>query len=451
MRIFSGDRETGFYCLPVCGSQESALFESSAQAEAAGFKACPDCRPDRVERPVSGELPELVCRAVQLVLHGSLDAHTEPALERELAVSSRHLRRLFARYVGVTPDQLGRSRRVHFARRLIDDTDLPMADIAFAAGFGSVRQFNRELSQVFDAPPSVLRSRHRGDRRSTDGGLEVDLNTAPSYDWDSVLEQLAYWAVPGVESVQARTYRRTITVEGYHGLIEIYPDDSRGTDNPIRGTRLKARIHLPVWHQVVHLIGRANTMTGLEFDDDSGQRTLRETELGGLVNRRPRLRVAGAWDGFEVMVSALLTEHENDDKALRLLVDRYGTRLEGLPAGLTHVFPSPTVLESADLTTLDLPPGIAESIREIAARVRTRQLDLTAGVDHDGLTADLRDIPGVSDGVVEQVALRLGYRDAWPNSHPRINRTIAARPDDPDAQSWRPWRSLATTYLLLDA
>jgi AraC family transcriptional regulator of adaptative response / DNA-3-methyladenine glycosylase II len=451
VQIFSGDTEAGFYCLPVCGGQESVLFRSSAHAEAAGFKACPDCRPDRVERPVSGDLPDLVCRAVQLVLHGSLDAHTEPVLEQELAVSSRHLRRLFARYVGVTPDQLARSRRVHFARRLIDDTELAMADIAFAAGFGSVRQFNRELSQVFDAPPSVLRARRSDDRSSTEGGLEVDLNTATSYDWDSVLEQLAHWAVPGVESVQGRTYRRTITVEGRHGLIEIYPDDSHDAGSPIRGTRLKARIHLPVWHQLVHLIGRANAMTGLEFDDDSGQRTLRETSLGGLVDRRPRLRVAGAWDGFEAVLSAILTEHGNGAEALRHLIDRYGTRLEGLPAGLTHVFPSPAVLESADLTTLDLPRDIAQAIREIAARVRTRQLNLTTGVDHDGLTADLRGIPGVSDGVVEQVAMRLGYRDAWPSSHPSINRIIAARSDDPNGQSWRPWRSLATTYLLLDA
>jgi AraC family transcriptional regulator of adaptative response / DNA-3-methyladenine glycosylase II len=109
------------------------------------------------------------------------------------------------------------------------------------------------------------------------------------------------------------------------------------------------------------------------------------------------------------------------------------------------------VLESADLMALDLPQATAEAIHEIASRVRTRQLNLTTGVDHDGLTADLRGIPGVSDGVVEHVAMRLGYRDAWPSSHPSINWIIAAQLDDPDGQSWRPWRSLATTYLLLDA
>ena len=149
---------TGLYCLPQCGDHVSAVFGSSAAAESAGFVACPDCRPERVEWSLSGELPELAGRAVQLVLQGRLDSGIEPELARDLGVSGRHLRRLFNTYIGVTPDQLARSRRTHFARRLIDDTDLTMTDIASTAGFGSVRQFNREMQQVFGTPPSAFRS-----------------------------------------------------------------------------------------------------------------------------------------------------------------------------------------------------------------------------------------------------------------------------------------------------
>jgi AraC family transcriptional regulator of adaptative response / DNA-3-methyladenine glycosylase II len=152
--------------LPQCGDHVSAVFGSSTAAEGAGFVACPDCRPERIEWSLSGELPELAGRAIQLVLQGKLDSGTEPELARDLGVSGRHLRRLFNTYIGVTPDQLARSRRTHFARRLFDDTNLTMTDIASTAGFGSVRQFNRKMQQVFGHrhPPSGPRTARRPTR-----------------------------------------------------------------------------------------------------------------------------------------------------------------------------------------------------------------------------------------------------------------------------------------------
>src|SRR5579875_2594307 len=177
MTTYSAVVTTGIYCRPGCGArplpQNVRVFDQPAAAEAAGFRACHRCRPYRVADPVPASAPDLVCAAVQLIICGALDdGGTEVLLARELGVSARHLRRLFVRHLGASPDQLARSRRAHFARRLLDDTDLSILDVAFASGFGSIRQFNRVCQDVFAASPRQLRARRRsGDRLVADGGL----------------------------------------------------------------------------------------------------------------------------------------------------------------------------------------------------------------------------------------------------------------------------------------
>lgn len=413
MLLYSGDAATGLYCLPACGSQASVLFATSAQAERAGFRACPDCRPDRVERTFTSQgetLPELVCRAVQLVLHGALDTGTERVLERELAISARHLRRLFSRHVGVTPDQLARSRRVHFARRLLDDTDLPMLDIAYATGFGSVRQFNREMALAFDATPSVLRGR-RGDgaRMVADGGLEVELNQIPvdeSYDWDATLARLAREAIPGVASVVGRTYRRTVAVEGRAGMIEIYPGRRPDAGAEVWAP-LRLRLHLPVWHRLVHIVARVNAMVGLEFAGPG----------------------AVPWDGFEAAVAAVLRDAQGVDtgRLLPRLVVAYGTRVDGLPAGLHHVFPDATVLADADLTPMGVPAGSAEVVRTLARATRAGRLRLGPGTLHHRIVEQLTDMVTIPEPLAHRIAARSGARTGPPSRgrRPRSGQDMA--------------------------
>ena len=219
MTTFSAVVTTGIYCRPGCGAKPLAenvrTFELAAEAEAAGFRACLRCRPYRVAGPVGADAPELVCRAVQMIIAGALDTGTEAGLGERLAVSPRHLRRLFNDHLGVTPDQLARSRRAHFARRLLDDSDLTVADVAFASGFGSLRQFNRDMKLVFRASPVELRNRRRrADRLAADGGLAMRLPFAPPLDWDTLAAYLDDHAVPGVESVRDGVYRRTISLDG---------------------------------------------------------------------------------------------------------------------------------------------------------------------------------------------------------------------------------------------
>src|SRR5579862_7537715 len=190
MTTYSAVVTTGIYCRPGCAgrplAQNVRTFDHPAAAEAAGFRACHRCRPYRVAGPLATGAPELVCEAVQQIILGVMDdGGTEATLAARIGLSARHLRRLFQVHLGVTPDQLARSRRAHFARRLLDDTDLSLAQIAFAAGFGSIRQFNRVCQEVFRAQPRELRARRRvGDRLVADGGLALRLPISGELAWE---------------------------------------------------------------------------------------------------------------------------------------------------------------------------------------------------------------------------------------------------------------------------
>ena len=260
---------TGIYCRPGCGAQPRA-----AAAEAAGYRACLRCRPYRAAQPVAWTGPELVCRAVQLILDGALDGGTEDQLGDRLGVSGRHLRRLFTAHLGVTPDGLARSARTHFARRLLDDTDLTITQVAFAAGFGSLRQFNRTCQEVFRASPRALRAKRRkADRLVADGGL---LPFHGQLDWAATLAHLAAQATPGVERVADGTYRRTIMVGGAPGVLEL----GQGGEG-----HLLLRAHLPHWEELLHLVGRARRIANLDLDLDEPAR-----HLALLRPRRPLRR-----------------------------------------------------------------------------------------------------------------------------------------------------------------
>lgn len=259
MTTYSAVRTTGIYCRPGCGAKPLAenvrTFELAAAAEAAGYRACLRCRPYRVAGEVSEDAPELVCRAVQLIISGMLDEATEDAVGARLGVSARHLRRMFNDHLGVTPDQFARSRRAHFARRLLDDSDLTIAEVAFASGFGSLRQFNRAMREIFrDAPGELRKRRRRGDLLTADGGLVLRLPFSAPYDWEAALGLLETRAIPGVESVEADTYRRTVMLDGAPGMLEIGPG---GADH------LLLRAHLPYWEGVIHVAERAARAVGI--------------------------------------------------------------------------------------------------------------------------------------------------------------------------------------------
>lgn len=272
---------TGIYCRPGCPARPDPRnvreFGFAAGAEAAGFRACHRCRPyrDQVERRPESDL---ACRAADLIAAGAMDAGDEAALAARLSVSARHLRRIFVDQVGATPDQVARSRRAHFARRLLDETDLGITDIAFASGFGSLRQFNRVMTTTFHASPRQLRARRRRcDRLVADGGLALRLPVR--IDFEAWLRRRAVATILGVEHIAEGTYRRTILLDGDPGVIEI----GHGSAG-----HLTLIAHLPRLQGLIHLVERIR-----RFITDTTPWTENEELLAHQALPVPGLRALG--------------------------------------------------------------------------------------------------------------------------------------------------------------
>ena len=394
---------------------------------------------------------ELVCRAVGLILDGALDDGTEAELGSRLGVSARHLRRLFLQHLGVTPGGLARSARTHFARRLLDDTDLTVLEIAYAAGFGSVRQLNRACRDVFRMAPRELRARRRRtDRLVADGGLLLRLPFKGALDWQALLAYFRARAIPGVEHVSGGVYRRTIVVDGDPGVLELHP----GADD-----HLLLRAHLPRWRELIHIAQRARRIASLDLDLDEGTSQLGDDPIvGPLVRARPGLRIPGTWDAFETGVRAIIGQQVTVTAANTIagrLVAKLGTPVAGLrPLGLTHAFPSLETLASADLEGLGLTRTRTKAIRVFAEAVSAGEIRLDRSVSLDPLVASITTLEGLGPWTAHYLALRIGERDACPITDLGLRRALDQRSRPPAglgelADRWRPWRALAVTHLWL--
>ena len=463
MSGFSAVVTTGIYCREGCAARPHPdnvrEFSTAAAAEAAGFRACMRCRPYRTQPPMSWSAPELVCRAVQLVLDGALDGDTERQLGSRLGISARHLRRLFDEHLGVTPDQLARSRRAHFARRLLDDTDLTITQIAFASGFGSIRQLNRTSQEVFRATPGELRARRRvTDRLIADGGLTLRLAYQPPLEWQGMLGYFRSRAIAGVEHVSTDTYRRTITIDGDPGVIEL----SAGSPD-----HLLLRAHLPHWEGLIHVVQRARRIFNLDADLDPAERRLEgDPIIGPLIQARPGLRPPGTWDAFETGVRAIIGQHVSVASANTItmrVVERHGTLVPGLREfGLTHLFPRPEILATADLGDLGLTTARAHAINAFAAAVIDRRIGLDRSRSMDELVASITATAGLGPWTAHYLALRLGEPNAFPATDLGLRRALAHAIDasaasrsitgpraNELADRWQPYRAHAAIHLWL--
>jgi AraC family transcriptional regulator of adaptative response / DNA-3-methyladenine glycosylase II len=455
---FSAVRTTGIYCRPGCAARplrrNVVRFSTAAAAEAAGFRACLRCRPYRSEPPLSWSGSELVCRAVRLVIDGALDGHAEHELGSRLGISARHLRRLFDEHLGVTPNELARSRRAHFARRLLDDTDLTITQISSASGFGSVRQLNRACLEVFRAPPGDLRARRRaGDRLAADGGLTLRLAHRAQLDWEVMLGYFRARAIAGVEHVSEDAYRRTVSIDGDPGVIEL----SRGSSE-----HLLLRAHLPHWEGLIHVAQRARRIFNLDADVDAAVHGLHDDPIiGPMLDLHPGLRPPGAWSGFEIGVRAIVGQQISVAAAntvVARVVERHGTPVPDLGAlGLTHLFPTSAQLADADLGGLGLTSARARAVNAFARAVRDHEIDLDGSRTLEELVASMIVTAGVGLWTANYLALRLGEPDAFPATDLGIRRALAlatahsvsGRRAEELAESWRPHRAHVAAHLWL--
>lgn len=465
-------RTTGIYCRPGCSARPDpdnvTVFPLAAAAEAAGYRACHRCRPYR-DVAVPGSIgPALVCEAVRMITTGALDDQPEAHLAALLGVSARHLRRVFQEHLGVTPDQLARSHRAHFARRLLDDTDLSITDVAFASGFGSVRQFQRACTKTFGAPPSELCARRPGGPKAgTDGGLEMHLPVNGALDWRSMATWFAVRATPGVESVSgigrdltahpaSPVLRRTVDVDGAPGLVELGDWSEVGTSGPEHTTALNLTVHLPHWSGLIHVARNARRLVAADMQMTGAQRQLgNDPMIAGLISARPALRPPGCWDPFETTVRAVLAQQITVSGARTIagrLVERLGAPVLGLEEhGLDRLFPDPATLAEASLDGIGLTRSRAAALRTVA--------EATAdglGLSGPDTAQHLIGLKGIGEWTAAYVALRTGDPDAFPASDIGLREAVSRltggpRPDTREmrelSQRWRPWRSLAAIHL----
>ena len=455
-RFFTGVETTGIYCRPICPArtphrENERFFACAAAAESAGFRACRRCRPETAPgTPAWVGSPALVARALRLISAGALDDDDLEAFAARLGIGARHLGRLFTTHIGVAPGAIARARRAHLARRLLDESDLPLAEIAFAAGFASVRQFNHSMRASFGAPPSALRKRRPA--AVAQPALSLRLSFRAPLDWRALLDFLAARATRGVEQVDGDAYRRTVRLGAGLGTLEVRPAAG--------ASQLLLSVQLPGFDGVHQIVSRVRRLFDLDADPlPIAAQLARDPVLAASLARRPGLRVPGAWDPFEVAVRAVLGQQVTVRGASTLagrLAERFGEPLgaAGRP-GLSHLFPRPEALAGADLTAIGLPRARAAALRALARAVVDGELDLEAARGTQVLSAQLRAIPGIGDWTAQYVAMRAGGEpDAFPAGDLGLRRALARdgnplAPGDVErlAEAWRPWRSYAAMHL----
>ena len=384
-------------------------------------------------------------RALRLISESALEDGGVDALAARLGIGARHLRRLFLRHLGATPMAVASTRRLHFAKKLIDETNLPMGQIAISAGFGSVRRFNSAFRKTYKRTPTQIRKLARSSELPENEYL-FRLRFRPPFNWEALLAFLAPRATPGIEIVEDGCYRRTITLNGHSGNLAVSLEKN--------GLALEVRISFPEPRWLFLIIERVRRMFDLGANPaDIAARFGDDPLLGRRLARMPGLRVPGCWDRFELAVRAILGQQVSVKGATTLagrLVRMFGTPVTaGGP--LTHLFPAPEVLANADIARIGLPAKRAETIRALARAVAEGRIVFSAVEDVDKLQQRLRKLPGIGEWTLQYIAMRaLGEPDAFPAGDLGLLRSAQARNEREllaRAEAWRPWRGYAAMYL----
>ncbi|HEY3919012.1 MAG TPA: AlkA N-terminal domain-containing protein [Stellaceae bacterium] len=457
-RFFTGVKTTGIYCRPICPartprSENVTFFPTAAAAQEAGFRPCLRCRPETA--PDLGAwrgTSNTVSRALALIELGALDDAPLEALADRLGIGDRHLRRLFQQHLGASPVAVAQTRRVLLAKQLIHETSLPMAEIAFAAGFGSIRRFNETFQTLFDRAPRALRRTSKPDvPAGPRGEIALLLRYQPPYDWPTMLAFLRRRAIAGVEHVTEDRYSRTLQLDSVQGTLTV---------EPAEGHALRATVRLPKLSALPAIIARLRRVFDLGADPRAiAAHLATDPMLAPLVKARPGLRVPGAWDGFELAIRAVLGQQITVVAAQKLagrLVAAHGMKLREPEGTLTHVFPEPKTLAKADLTTLGMPRSRAAALSAVAkdAIAKPQLFDAASGLEE--AVAKLRAIRGVGEWTAQYIALRqLREPDAFPASDIGLMRAIAKHEGRgyssaellSRADRWRPWRAYAAQHL----
>lgn len=461
-RFFTAVRTTKIFCRPICPAPtpkrgNCQFFDSAAAAHEAGFRPCLRCRPE-----LSPDLltyittASTVQRALRLISEGALDEGNVEALATRLGVSARHLRRLFDQHLGVSPLAVAQTRRILFAKHLIDETTLSITDIATAAGFNSIRRFNETIQRTYQRSPRELRKLQVDEYPTKVPQLQLKLPFNPPYHWAALVHFLRPRMMVGVEMITASYYRRSIVLEGLHGVVEVRP--------VAEANYLLAQIWFPKVSLLSQIVERLRRLFDLSANTTEIAAHLQtDATLKPLIAAIPGLRIPGCWDAFELAVRAILGQQVSVTAATKLanrLIQTYGValqiegNLEQVPE-VPFVFPQPQTLAEADLTQIGVTPARSKAINALAAKVANHPQFLTHFSSLEDAIDQLCQLPGIGEWTAQYIAMRaLREPDAFPTTDlgllrtmERLGKPVSTAQLLEISQAWQPWRAYAAMYL----
>ena len=430
---------------------------SAIAALAAGYRPCLVCRPDRLPEFGLDQPSAEIAHAVRLIAEGFLDSATTEQLASRVGYSSRQLVRLFEKHIGASPDFVARARRAHLARRLLDESNLTIAKVAFAAGFSSVRQMNRVVRDLFKFSPTQLRSKRSAKQAldSLDGGLRLRIPFTAPFDGQRMIDYFADRSIPGIEAVEDRCYRRTMLTCGHPGVVEVRAPN--GNDH------LDVTMHLATFGSIIDEVERIRSLFGINMDHSQAIKHLRTDKLlGPAVRKQVGLRLPGAWNRFETSIRIIVGQQVSVAGASTVtgrIVQRFGKKIDvPLPGSLGYIFPAPSVLAKANVQDFGMPKSRANTIKQFSAAVAGGDIDLTMAGSLENTTSILESLPGIGPWTSHFIAGRvMGQQDAFPAIDLGLRKSAArllgktSPLSDADltrlAEPWRPFRATAAAYL----
>ena len=454
-KFFIAVTSTRIYCRSICPAKVSndanvRYYATAAEAAAAGFRPCRRCRPETAPgSPAWMGTSAVVQRALRLLQDGALDDSSIDELALRLGVGVRHLSRLFTRHVGASPAAIAQTRRLHFAKQLLDETQLPITEVALASGFGSVRRFNDVFKAMYRRPPREIRNhREAATRQRGDAEITLRLTYRPPYDWPHVYRFLNRRAISGVESLAAGGYARTVRTASGHAFLQVRP--VAGAD------ALELQIRGGESTDLLSLSSLVRRMFDLSADPAKITAALqRDPQLAALVAQRPGLRIPGTWDPFESGVRAIVGQQISvaaGRTLLARLVKRAGEPVADDAQGLSHLFPTPASLAHSNLEDLGMPRARISALQGFARAVRDGAIAFNAS--NERVKRALLQLPGVGPWTAGYVALRgLGEPDGFPAGDLILRQQassaspLTARELEACAELWRPFRGYAVMHL----
>ncbi|SEA29284.1 DNA-3-methyladenine glycosylase 2 family protein [Microbulbifer marinus] len=457
-RFFTAVKTTGIFCRPICPARPPlehnvTYFATAAEAANAGFRPCLRCRPDSAPgSPAWGLVSTTVQRALKL-MRSEREAQSVEVLAMRLGVSSRYLRRLFGEHLGVSPLAVWQAERALFAFRLLRDTELPIADIAFEAGFNSLRRFNGVFKQIYQRTPSeVRRERAAGGVAGARGSrIRLYLDYRPPLDWSQLLAFLGARVLAGVEQVEGEVYQRSIALDQFRGVLRVTHQAEK--------SRLVVEVQGEGAGAALYLVNqRLRRLFDLDADTEEISAVLsRDPMLEKQLALSPGLRLPGAWDPFEYAIRAILGQQISVAAATTIagrIVARYGESFVD-DAGDEHwLFPTAQRLEGADFSDLGLTRARARTLREFVAATLEGRVNF-AEPELDDWCRQITALPGIGDWTAHYIAMRgLSMPDAFPASDLGILQALGsgaekAKPKQAlaRAENWRPWRAYGALLL----